>query len=235
MSITWIKKPYNHRKDGATLVVNRPPSGRRSRSWNDLGIHQLQTLFMENHCTTHMRTCSHCGNKNWLITLQFEWGFGPVESVCKVCAEAENDGAEATIYERHTEHAGLNTMTSTSWRLSLLVMSRWLIGTVYKPITTVESFIITKAKIKTQGNAKIKLTVFSSRWCITSMHHKDNKAKVLPKNITRRSTNSFFMLCNTKYNMWAMGTLQFCYDCTNTQSSHLIQSFLSKHNIPLVL
>ena len=69
-------------------------------------------------------------------------------------------------------------------------------------------------------------------WCIMNPHH---KAKPSPKSSTR---GYFCHLCNTvrrkRPDLWAAETWQLHHDNAPAHSLHLIQSFLAKHNIPLI-
>ena len=69
-------------------------------------------------------------------------------------------------------------------------------------------------------------------WCITSTHH---KAKTLTKKTTWKSFLAFVMLCGARdRTCGAAVTWQLHHDNAPTYSSQLIQTFLAKHNIPVV-
>ena len=69
-------------------------------------------------------------------------------------------------------------------------------------------------------------------WCITNTHH---KAKLSPKGTTRGYFVAFVMLCGANdRNLWAAKAWQLHHDNAPTHSSHLIQGFLAKNNIPLI-
>ena len=69
-------------------------------------------------------------------------------------------------------------------------------------------------------------------WCITNTHH---KAKLSPKGTTRGYFVAFVMVCGANdRNLWAAKTWQLHHDNAPAHSSHLIQGFLAKHNIPLI-
>jgi transposase len=58
MSITQIKEWYNRFKDGRTSVDSEPRSGRPSTSRNDVVIHEVRTLVMQNRRIT-IRELTH--------------------------------------------------------------------------------------------------------------------------------------------------------------------------------
>jgi len=68
-------------------------------------------------------------------------------------------------------------------------------------------------------------------WCITNTHHKAKQSPNYCEGLLCRLRNA---VQRKRPNLWAAETWQLHHNNTPTHSSHLIQGFLAKHNIPLI-
>jgi len=115
----------------------------------------------------------------------------------------------------------------------------WVYG--YDPETKAQSsqwqhstFPRPKKASQVRNNVKVMLTVFF--YSCGVVHHKyapqgQNSNKEYYLEVLRRLRDAVW---RNRPDLWAMGTWQLHHDNAPAHSSQLIQTFLSKHNIPVV-
>ena len=170
----------------------------------------------------------------------WQWGhfdqrFGHAESVREIRAEAANDGAEATPSGSLAGHGGLRKQRPQipehrdHWW--------WVVGLQVRPgnqgaVVTVATFNIPEAK-KGQASAEQRQSDVDRflwfPWGGASQGQNINKEYYLE--VLRRLRDA---VRRKRPDLWATGTWQLHHDNAPSHSSQLIQTFLAKHDIPVV-
>ncbi|XP_067120045.1 protein GVQW3-like [Centruroides vittatus] len=238
MSNTRIKEWYNCFKDGCTSVDSELRSGTPSTSQNDTVIEQVQTLVMVDHHITVRELANETrvsiGSVHSILTKDLGMKRVSVKFLPKLLTVEQK--------QRRLEIAQdmLDNVSSNPNFLNNVITGyeSWVYG--YDPETKMQS---SQWKHSTSprpkkvwqlcSNVKVMLTVFFTPvgWCIMSTHY---KAKPSQRSATRWFFVIFVMLCDA--NDWICGQPKrgSSIMITPTHSVHLIQTFVAKHNIPVV-
>jgi len=239
MSITRIKEWYSRFKDGSTSVDSEPRHSRPSTSRNDNVINQVQTLVMQDRHITVRELADEVGvstgSVHTILTVDLGLRTVSPKFVPKLLTmEQKQLRLEITqdmldCVERDSNF--LNTMITGE--------ESWVYG--YDPETKAQSSQWkhsssprSKKARQVRSNFKVLLTVFlDSRRVV---HHKyapqgQTVTKQYHKGVLCRLRNA--VRCK-RPDLWAAETWQLHHDNAPAHSSHLIQGFLAKHNIPLI-
>ena len=239
MSITQIKEWYNRFKDGRVSVESESRSGRPSTSRNDEVIEQVRTLVMQDRRVTIQE-----------IVDQIEISFGSVQSILKEDLGLRRVSAKFVPKLLTMEQKQLRLQVSQDMLdcsnsnpnfLNIVITGdeSWVYG--YDPETKMQSSQWRhpsdprpKKARQVRSNVKVMLTVFFD--CRGVVHHEyapqgQNITKEYYQEVLRHLRDA---VRRKRPDMWKTGNWQLHHDNAPAHSSHLIQTFLAKHNIPLV-
>ena len=237
--ITQIKEWYNRFKDGRTLVESDTRSGRPSTSQNDELIDQVQTLVMQN-CRVTIRELVEevvisIGSVHSILTNDMAMRKMSKKCVPKLLTREQKqlhlEVSQDMLDYANSDPESLNIVTTGD--------ESWVYG--YDPETKAQSSqwkhstsLRPKKAKQVQSNVKVMYTVlFDSRGVV---HH-----KYAPQGQNINKEYYLEVLCHLhnavrckRPDLWTVGMWQLHHDNAPAHSSQLIQTSLTKHNIPVV-
>jgi len=237
MSITRIKEWYNHSKDGSTSVDSETRHGRPSTSRNDNVINQVRTLVMQDRHITVQEMADKIGisigSVHTILTADLGLRRVSMKFVPKLLT------MEQKQLRLEITQDMLDCVESDSSFLNTVITGdeSWVYG--YNPETKAQSSQWKhpssprpKKARQVRSNVKVLLTIFfGSRGVV---HH-----EYAPQSQTITKEYYKGVLCclgnavqRKQPDLWVTKTWQLYHDNAPTHSSHLIQGFLPKHNIP---
>ena len=239
MSITRIKEWYNRFKDGATSVDSEPRHGRPSTSRNDIVIKEVRTLVMQDRRITVRELTDEVGisigSVHTILTADLGLRRVSAKFVPKLLT------VEQKQLRLEIAQDMLDCVESDSNFLNTVITGdeSWVYG--YDPETKAQSSQWRhpssprpKKARQVRSNVKVLLTVFFDSSGV--LHH-----EYAPQGQTVTKEYYEGVLCRLRNavrrkrpDLWAAKSWQLHHDNAPAHSSHLIQRFLVKHNIPLV-
>ena len=239
MSIKWIKEWYNRFKGGSTSVDSEPCHDRPSTSRNDNVINQVRALIVQDTRITVRELVDEVGvsigSVHSILTADLGLRRVSAKFVPKLLTMEQKqlrlEIAQDMLDSIESDSNFLNTVITGD--------ESWVYG--YNPGTKAQSsqwkLPSSPRPKKAQqvcSNVKVLLTVFfDSRWVV---HHEytpqgQTVTKEYYEGVHCRLRNAVW---HKWPDLWAAKSWQFHHDNAPAHSSHLIQGFLAKHNIPLI-
>jgi len=239
MGTTQIKEWYNRFKDGRTSVESEARSGRPSTSRNEIVIDQVRTLLMQDRRITIRELADEAGVS-----------IGSVHSIVTEDLGLRRISAKfvpklLTIEQKQLRleiaQDMLETVNSDPNFFNTVITGdeTWVYG--YDPETKFQSSQWKhptsprpKKARKVRSNVKVMLTVFFDSSGV--VHHEyaphgTTITKEYYQEVLRRLRDA---VRRKRPDLWAAVNWQLHHDNAPAHSSHLIQSFLAKHNTPVL-
>jgi len=238
MGITQIKEWYNRFKDGRMSVESDTRSGRPSTSRNDELIDQVRTLVVQDHRVTVRELVEEVGistgSVHSILTGDLAMRRVSAKFVPKLLT------MEQKQFHLEVSQDMLDYANSDPEFLNIVITGdeSWVYG--YNPETKAQASqwqhstsLRPKKARQVRSNIKVMLTVFFDSHGV--VHH-----QYAPQGQNINKEYYLEVLCRLRDavwrkrpDLWARGTWQLHHNAP-AHSSQLIQTFLAKHNIPVV-
>ncbi|PNF28257.1 hypothetical protein B7P43_G06641 [Cryptotermes secundus] len=212
MSNSRIKEWYNHFKDGSISVDSEPCSGRPSTSRNENVIEQVRTLVMEDHRIT----VRELANETVHSILTEDLGMRRVfaKFIPKLLTMEQKqcrlEIAQDVLDNANSNANFLNTVITGD--------ESWVY--VYDPETKMQS-----SRWKHPTSPEAKKSTAGLQQCEGHVGH------FLQLLVLHRLRDA---VRRKRLDLWAANTWQLHHVIAPAHSAHLIQTFIAKHNIPVV-